>query len=524
MAVVAGLLAARAQGQPEGPAFIDGADGHAIAWPALAAYAERLGELAAVRRLPPGARIGLVVADPLAFAAAYLGGLAAGLTVVPVDPRLPTLDEFLIRLRADVVVTDAPLSAPVAGVENWVAERTAPVPVGAAPTGNRPSARAALRPAVLLATSGTTGEPKGVPLSEAQLLHAARRVAGHHRFGPGQRGYSPLPLFHVNAQVMGLLAALVSGASLVLDRRFEAGAYWSRVVEWSPTWLNTVPAILGALATQPVPPEATLARLRFARSASAPLPVSTQEAFTAHTGVAVLNTYGMTEAAGQITASPLDVSARRTGSVGLPVGVGLAVAGPDGRPAPPGSQGMVVLRGRQVTDRYLELTGHGAEASRSARDARGWLPTGDLGFRDEDGHLYLVGRADDVINRGGEKLHPQEVEHVLLGHPAVGSAAVVAAPHERLGQVPVAFVMLRPYRTEALQPYRTEALRPYRTEAGVVEELERLCAQRLPRHKCPAAITVTAELPTSPTGKVLRRALRADAAALAGGPVPGGGR
>ncbi|WP_432992671.1 class I adenylate-forming enzyme family protein [Dactylosporangium sp. CA-233914] len=510
MAVVSRLLAARAQEQPEEPAFIAGADGHAISWPALGAYAERLRELAAARRLPPGARIALVVADPLDFAAAYLGGLAAGLTVVPADPRLPApaLDDFLTRLRADVVVTDAPLSSPVAGVEIWVAEHAAPVPVGAAPTGVRPSAGAVSRPAVLLATSGTTGEPKGVPLSQAQLLHAARRVAGHHRFGPGQRGYSPLPLFHVNAQVMGLLAALVSGASLVLDRRFEPDAYWSRVAQWSPTWLNTVPAILGALAAQPAPPEATVARLRFARSASAPLPVPTRDAFTAHTGVAVLNTYGMTEAAGQITADPLDVSARRAGSVGLPVGVELAVAGPDGRPVPPGSQGMVVLRGRRVTDRYLELTGHGAEASRSARDAHGWLPTGDLGWRDEDGYVYLVGRADDVINRGGEKLHPQEVEHVLLGHPAVGSAAVVAAPHERLGQVPVAFVMLRPHRTEA----------------GLVEELDRLCAQRLPRHKWPAAITVTAELPTSPTGKVLRRALRADVAALAGGPVPGGGR
>ncbi|MFG2041562.1 class I adenylate-forming enzyme family protein [Dactylosporangium sp. NPDC048998] len=510
MALVSRLLAARAQERPEEPAFIAAADGHAMSWAALAAYADRLRELAGVRRLPPGARIGLVVADPLAFAAVYLGALAAGLTVVPVDPRLPApaLESLLARLRVDVVITDAPLASPVAGVETWVAERAAPVPVGVASTGVRPSAGAASRPAVLLASSGTTGEPKSVPLSEAQLLHAARRVAGHHRFGPGQRGYSPLPLFHVNAQVMGLLAALVSGASLVLDRRFEPDAYWSRVAQWSPTWLNTVPAMLHALTAQPAPPEAPVARLRFARSASAPLPASTQDAFTAHTGIAVLNTYGMTEAAGQITADPLDVSARRAGSVGLPVGVGLAVAGPDGRPVPPGSQGMIVLRGWQVASRYLEPAGHGAEASRPARDARGWLPTGDLGFRDEDGYVYLVGRADDVINRGGEKVHPQEVENVLLGHPAVSSAAVVAAPHERLGQVPVAFVTLRPHRTEA----------------GLVEELDRLCAQRLPRRKWPVTVTVTAELPTSPTGKVLRRALRADLTVLAGGPAPGGSR
>ncbi|MCW2639405.1 MAG: Acyl-CoA synthetase [Dactylosporangium sp.] len=502
MAVVSRLMAARAQGQPEEPAFIVGADGRAMSWRALAVYAERLRELAGRRRLPPRARIGLVIADPLAFTAAYLGALAAGLTVVPVDSRLTAseLGSAVARLRVDVVVTDAPLTLPVADVETWVAGRAGPVLVGAASTTVRPSAGAALRPAVLLTSSGTTGEPKGIPLSEGQLLHAARRVAGHHRFGPGERGYSPLPLFHVNAQVMGLLAALVSGASLVLDRRFEPDAYWSRVAEWSPTWLNTVPAVLAALAARPAPPEALVSRLRFARSASAPLPRSTQRAFTAHTGVAVLETYGMTEAAGQITANPLDVSARRDGSVGLPVGIGLAVVGPDGRPVPPGSQGMVVLRGRQVASRYLELTGHGAEGSRPARDACGWLPTGDLGFRDEDGFVYLVGRADDVINRGGEKVYPQEVENALLSHAAVRSAAVVAAPHDRLGQVPVAFVTLQPRQTDP----------------GMVEELHRLCAQRLARYKRPTVIEIAAALPTGPTGKVLRRTLRDDLLALGG--------
>ncbi|MGC9665448.1 AMP-binding protein [Planosporangium sp. 12N6] len=502
MVVASRLMAARAQERPEEPAFIVGADGRSMSWRALAAYAERLRKLAAGRRLPVRARLGLVVADPLAFTAAYLGALAAGLTVVPVDPWLSAAecDAVLGRLRVDVVVTDAPAERWAAGRETWLAGRGRPVLGRAAVTAAWPSAGAAMRPAVLLTSSGTTGEPKGVPLSEGQLLHAARRVAGHHRIGPGQRGYSPLPLFHVNAQVIGVLATLVSGASLVLDRRFEPDAYWSRVAEWSPTWLNTVPAVLAALMAQPAPPEAVAARLRFARSASAPLPDVTRRAFAAHTGVGVLETYGMTEAAGQITANPLDVAARRDGSVGLPVGVRLAVVDTDGRPVPPGSPGMVVLRGRQVVGRYLELTGHGAETSRSARDACGWLPTQDLGFRDEDGFVYLVGRADDVINRGGEKVYPQEVENVLLGHAAVGSAAVVAAPHDRLGQVPVAFVTRRAHRAGP----------------GLVEELYRLCERRLPRYKRPARIEIAAALPTGPTGKVLRRTLRDDLLALDG--------
>jgi acyl-CoA synthetase (AMP-forming)/AMP-acid ligase II len=348
---------------------------------------------------------------------------------------------------------------------------------------------------VLLTSSGTTGRPKGIGLSEWQLLHAARRVARHHRFGPGERGYNPLPLFHVNAQVMGLLATLVSGASLVLDRRFEPDAYWDRVARWSPTWLNTVPAVLAALATRPAPPEAVAARIRFARSASAPLPAAAQRAFTGATGVRVLETYGMTEAAGQITANPLDPAARREGSVGVPVGVGLAVLGPGGRPAGPGELGMVALRGRQVAARYLDAGDDGTERERPARDESGWLPTGDLGCRDEDGFVYLSGRADDVINRGGEKIFPQEVENVLLAHPAVRSAAVVAAPHDRLGQVPVALVTVDPDHGGEL-----------------VAALHALCARRLARYKRPAGIEIAAALPTGPTGKVLRRRVREELA------------
>jgi acyl-CoA synthetase (AMP-forming)/AMP-acid ligase II len=305
----------------------------------------------------------------------------------------------------------------------------------------------------------------------------------------------------VNAQVMGLLANLVSGSSLVIDRRFDVNAYWQRVEQWRPTWLNAVPAILASLGTAPAPSEDVVRRIRFARSASAPLPEHTLRQFTEHTGVGVLETYGMTEAAGQITANPVDADERRIGSVGLPVGVGLAVIGPDGRPLQPGQEGMVALRGRQIVSHYLDLSAEVAERTRPARDANGWLPTGDLGYRDDAGFVHLVGRADDVINRGGEKIHPLEIENVLLGHPAVRSAAVVGAPHDRLGQVAVAFVTAQP--------------------GGSAEDLARdlheLCGRQLTRYKRPTTIEVTAELPTGPTGKVLRRALRAELATAGGG-------
>jgi oxalate---CoA ligase len=507
MAEVSRLITIRARQRPGEPAFITAADGRTLSWLALARYAENLREFARVRRLPARARIGLVVGDPLAFTAVYLGALAAGLTAVPIDPRLTAseLGSTAARLRVDVLVGDDPAMPGLPGVEIWAAGTTAPVFVRGEPGTVRPSDGSAMRPAVLLTSSGTTGNPKGIGLSEWQLLDAAARVARHHRFAPGERGYNPLPLFHVNAQVMGLLATLVSGASLVLDRRFEPDAYWARVAQWSPTWLNTVPAVLAALVSQPPPPDAVAARIRFARSASAPLPAATLRAFPDRTGVRILETYGMTEAAGQITANPLDPGARRAGSVGLPVGVELAVLGPDGLPVAAGEQGMVALRGRQVAEKYLVLSATEAEQSRPARDDAGWLPTGDLGSADEDGFVYLAGRADDVINRGGEKVFPQEVEDVLLAHPAVRSAAVVAAPHERLGQVPVAFVVATNDAADA-------------GDDALVEALHGLCAQRLARYKRPAGIEIATALPTGPTGKVLRRRLR-DAP-----PVPGGTR
>jgi acyl-CoA synthetase (AMP-forming)/AMP-acid ligase II len=504
MAGISGLVGARARQRPDEPAFITGADGRTLTWLALARCADRVRRLADERRLPARARIGLVVDDPLAFTAGYLGALAAGLTAAPIDPRLTSaeLAAAVARLRVDVLVTDRPdTGSDLPDVERWAAAHgSGPVLVRARPGAAWLSAGATVRPAVLLTSSGTTGTPKGIGLSQWQLLHAARRVAGHHRLGPGERGYSPLPLFHVNAQVMGLLAALVSGASLVLDRRFDPDAYWARVAEWSPTWLNAVPAVLSTLLAQAPPPDEVAARVRFARSASAPLPVATLRAFTRQTGIGVLETYGMTEAAGQITANPLDPRQRREGSVGLPVGVDLAVLDPTGQPLPAGARGVVGLRGRQLTAGYLDLTATGPESRRPARDGTGWLSTGDVGFRDEDGFVYLAGRADDVVNRGGEKIFPPEVESVLLTHAAVRSAAVVAASHDRLGQVPVAFVTVRPGSDEP----------------ALLEQLHRLCTRRLARYKRPVLIRIAATLPTGPTGKVLRRRLRAEVPALGG--------
>ncbi|MST35222.1 AMP-binding protein, partial [Acidimicrobiaceae bacterium USS-CC1] len=308
-----------------------------------------------------------------------------------------------------------------AGVGAWVAGDGGLQPLGPPGRPGEPGRGAAL----VLASSGTTGRPKLIPLTEAQLLHTARGVVCHHGFTGADRGYSPLPLFHINGLVVGVLASLVGGYPLVVDRRFSASTFWDVVAREGVTWVNLVPAILAVLATVEPPPAEVVARVTFARSASAPLPVPTLERFERRTGIPVVETYGMTEAASQITANPRPPGERRPGSVGLPVGLELRVADRDGRPLPPGEIGQVEIRGDNVVDAYWEPAGT-RPAERPARRPDGWLPTGDLGRLDGDGYLFLAGRADDVINRGGEKVYPREIEDVLLADADVAAAAVVA--------------------------------------------------------------------------------------------------
>jgi len=321
------------------------------------------------RCVPAGARVLLDVDDPLAFAVVHLSVMAAGRCSAPVDPDAPPAEaeRFRVALRPALVVTDRVERPGVVVTGDGLPAAPAP----------EPGVRTEPGPgSVVLLTSGSTGTPKAVELGEAQLLHVAAAVAGHNRLTPADRGYNPLPLFHINAQVVGLLATLVSGAELVLDRRFHRIGFWPMLVERDVTWVNAVPAILSRHDVPLVPPG-----LRFLRSASAPLPLVVRELVTASTGVPLLESYGMTEAASQITATPLDGPAR-PGSVGTPVGVELQVVDDRRAPCPVDVVGRVRIRGAGV------ITGYAAGVAADRFDADGWLDTSDVGRLDADGFLY----------------------------------------------------------------------------------------------------------------------------------------
>jgi acyl-CoA synthetase (AMP-forming)/AMP-acid ligase II len=335
--------------------------------------------------------------------------------------------------------------------------------------------------AYVVFTSGSTGTPKGVELPEEQLLFVARQVALNNELTSTDRCFNSLPLFHVNAEVVALLATLVAGATIVLDASFHRTGFWDLLVSRRISWLNAVPAILAVLTRdgEPVPQ----LDLRFIRSASAPLPEAVRDALS---DIPLVLSWGMTEGASQITATPIG-DRGHAGSVGRPLGGEVEVRDAGGESLQTGEVGGLWIRGPGIVRRYL------FDAAADRFDPSGWLDTGDVGSVDSDGYVYLAGRSDDVINRGGEKVYPAEVEEVLLGDPRVLEAVVVARADDVLGSVPVAYVIPVDRGSD------TEVL---------LDELRARCKYGLPKFKRPVEILVVPDLPRAPTGKVQRSKVR----------------
>jgi acyl-CoA synthetase (AMP-forming)/AMP-acid ligase II len=438
--------------------------------------------------LPPGARIGVRLDEPLRYAAALVAIAAAGRVAVPLDPGAPEADVARVLAVARPAAM-ARAGRPGPGATRGATGGTSNPFRGIGLDFDRqgpPAAAAAAGGGIFLSTSGTTGTPKGILLREQQLMHVATSVVESHRLTRADRGYCSLPLFHVNAEVVGLLATLRAGAYLAVDRKFSRRGFWEIIDDREITWINAVPAIISLLSMDP--PAAAPARLRFVRSASAPLPLAALRAFEEAVGVPVVETYGMTEAASMITANPLD-GPRKPGSAGRPAGSQVRVEAADGVAAAAGEIGRVKIRGAGV------ITAYDCGGRPGSFDADGWLDTGDLGYLDGDGYLFLVGRSDDVINRGGEKIYPRDIEEVLLAQPGVRSAAIIGVPDAVLGERPVAYIVPADDTDPA-------------GELALTSALGARCAQLLPRHKQPSEFRFMSRLPLGPTGKISRRLLK----------------
>ncbi|MFD1674457.1 AMP-binding protein [Alicyclobacillus fodiniaquatilis] len=337
--------------------------------------------------------------------------------------------------------------------------------------------------AVMLFTSGTTGRPKGVTLSHRIMRANADNVIRSHALTDADTAYCFLPLFHINAQVVVLWSTLLSGGQLILQRKFSARRFWSTIAANQITWVSAVPAIITILLQTSGPVSTTT--LRFVRSASAPLPANTLRQFEQRFGIPVIESYGMTEAASQICVNPLPPQPRKAGSVGLPYGVELKVVNDQFETLPPNETGEIALRGQSVISEYAG--GAGADSF-----VDGWFLTGDIGYRDNDGYVYLVARKKELINRAGEKVSPREIEEVLLTHANVKQAAVIGVPDAVLGERIVAYVTVH-------QAMLVSDMR---------ESLNKICLELLSKFKRPSEICIVEQLPTGATGKIQRLRLR----------------
>lgn len=340
--------------------------------------------------------------------------------------------------------------------------------------------------ATLQYTGGTTGRSKGVDIAHRQL---ATNVAQRDAWLPSRHGEEvmlcPMPLFHVSAVAMCLHLCVHAAGELVILRRYAVGAVLDALVAGDVTLMSAAPAIYHDLLAQPRLAEVSGKRLRACYSGAAPLPVQTLERFEAITGCPIFEGYGMSEAGPCMTYNPVDRK-RQPGSVGLPVpGSDIEVVGPSGHVMPDGQIGEIRVRGPHVMHGYRNLPELTAEVLKD-----GWLSTGDLGMFDEFGYLTVRGRHHDVINVGGLKVYPVEIEQVLRERPEVSEAAAFAVDDERLGQIVHAWVA--PARDMACDP----------------EKLRAHCAAHLAPYKTPRAIGVVDSLPRTSVGKLARDRLR----------------
>jgi acyl-CoA synthetase (AMP-forming)/AMP-acid ligase II len=344
---------------------------------------------------------------------------------------------------------------------------------------------------VCLTTSGTTGEPKGVILSERQIVWTADHIRASHHLTTQDRGLTVLPFFHVNAPVVSLCSSLLAGSTVVIAQRFSRRHFWSWIERYEITWASIVPTIVTILL-ETEKPAFLPGSLRFVRTGSAALSAADLLAFEARFGIPLIETYGLSEAASQVVANPVPPGVHKPGSAGRPVGVALRICYPraDGgeemlRDVAPGETGEICIAGPSVIGMYQDHAGEEAFQD-------GWFRTGDLAYMDEDRYLFIKGRLREVINRGGENIAPREVEEVLLRHAAVRDVAAVGRPDPIYGEQVVAYVVVRGAWSEEM-----------------AQELHQYAAQRLSPHKVPVDFIALDALPRNPTGKVERRLLHA---------------
>jgi acyl-CoA synthetase (AMP-forming)/AMP-acid ligase II len=442
-------------------------------------------------------RIAVVLPNGPELAVALLT-VAASAACAPLNPAYGTeeLEGYFGDLRPRALITQAGIDSPARRVALSRGVRVVELSTAfdaeaglytlTGNQGGEPS-HEAVSPgdvALLLLTSGTASRPKIVPLTHANICTSAYSSGAALALSETDRCLNVLPLFHGHGLIATVLASLAAGASVVCTVGCDTSRFFGWLTAFRPTWYSAVPTMHQAILAQARLNGERVAdcRLRLVRSASAPLPPRISTELERTFEAPVIEFYGMTEtASAPIGCNPLPPRQRKAGSVGIPVWLDVAVMDEGGALLPRGQTGQVVVRGASVMSSY-----DSAPLANQAAFADDWFKTGDQGFFDDDGYLFLVGRSQEIINRGGEKVAPREVEEVLLEHPAVAEAVTFAVPHTTLGEDVASAVVLRPHA------------------AATPKDIRQFALGRIADFKVPRQVLIVSELPKSATGKVQR--------------------
>lgn len=446
-------------------------------------------------------RVAIVLPNGPEMAACFLA-CASGVTSAPLNPayRAEEFEFYLSDLGAKALIVEAGSTSPAIEVARRLGVRVIELHAGEAAgeftLRGLPAATSAAQGgfsqpqdvSMVLHTSGTTSRPKIVPLSQANLAASAQNIGATLQLSPADRGLVIMPLFHIHGLIAGVLSPLAAGGSVFCTPGFNALKFFAWMDEAAPSWYTAVPTMHQAIIARASKNREVIARhpLRFMRSSSSSMPPQVIKELEAIFEAPLIEAYGMTEATHQMCSNPLPPAARKPGSVGPCAGPEVAIMDEAGRLLPRGAIGEIVIRGANVTAGYEANAKANAEAF-----TNGWFRTGDQGQMDADGYVSLTGRLKEIINRGGEKISPREVDEILMDHPAVAQVVCFGMPHDKLGEEVAAVVVLR------------------EGQSATERELQAFVAQRAAEFKVPRKILLMDEIPKGATGKLQRIGLAA---------------
>jgi acyl-CoA synthetase (AMP-forming)/AMP-acid ligase II len=486
----------RAREQPHAAYLIAPETGRTLTYGELQHASTELGRYLVGQGLAKGDKVGLMLHNGYQTGRLLIGVMYAGFVVAPLNLLAQPSQLQYVLAHADVrlVFTTAELAGRLQAALEHVPQPVKIVVIDpdaaeifgheSCPDVDLPDVTEA-DDALLMYTSGTTGKPKGVLHTHRSVIAGGEYTSRAHGLTAADRVLCALPLYHINGQIVTGVAPIVHGGSVVMPHRFSVTEFWKQAAGHRCTWINVVPTIIAYLLNAPGPREQGLdvSGVKFCRSASAPLPPELHRAFESRFGIGIIETFGMTETNAPCFTNPLAPAQRRIGSPGTAFGNEAKVIEPaTGKTLPPGVPGEIMVRGDNVMKCYYK----DPQTTAATLDPDGWLHSGDLGYLDADGFLFVTGRIKELIIKGGENISPREIDEALLRHPAVLEAAAVGIPDALYGQEILACVVLKD------------------GEACTAAELIAFSQAELGKYKAPKIVRLVDTLPKGPSGKVQR--------------------